>query len=51
MEEFNSKTVPVFENEAILDLRKVMASVLIVGRDNHDDDVDKIMAAELLSNK
>uniref|UniRef100_A0ACD5XC32 Uncharacterized protein n=1 Tax=Avena sativa TaxID=4498 RepID=A0ACD5XC32_AVESA len=50
MEHYNAKIMPEIDNDSVLDFRKFLASILIDGRENHNDDVEKIMAGELIGN-
>ncbi|KAM0858361.1 hypothetical protein ACQ4PT_047884 [Festuca glaucescens] len=47
MEHFNGKVMSNFENDAILDFRRVLAASLIDNRDNQSEDVDLIMNEDL----
>uniref|UniRef100_A0ACD5Y7U9 Uncharacterized protein n=1 Tax=Avena sativa TaxID=4498 RepID=A0ACD5Y7U9_AVESA len=50
MEHYNAKIMPEIDSDSVLDFRKFLASILIDGRENHNDDVEKIMAEELIGN-
>ncbi|KAM0873539.1 hypothetical protein ACQ4PT_037997 [Festuca glaucescens] len=47
MEHFNGKVMPNFENDAILDFRRVLAASLIDNRDSQSEDVHLIMNEDL----
>ncbi|KAM0883488.1 hypothetical protein ACQ4PT_031593 [Festuca glaucescens] len=47
MEYYSGKVMPKFENEIILDFRRVLAVGLIGNRDNQNEDVEEIMNEDL----
>jgi hypothetical protein len=51
MEHFNGKVMMEFDNNAIPDLRKVIAASLIDNRDNGDVSMENVMEEELIKKK
>jgi hypothetical protein len=51
MENFDSKVMAQFDNNAIPDHRRLVAASLIENRDNGQDAVEKLMEDELMKRK
>lgn len=51
MENFNGKLMSHFDNNAILDHRRLVATSLIENRDNKDDIVETVMDEDLIKTK